>query len=103
MNSEYFINWRNFEYGAVELAMLKSKFLNVYFGCSPYHLTNSGMQKIIQQISVMQILPESIALHLKIGEVCTIRPFLLFDQFYFTPSGQTFRKPIPSLWSEYIN
>jgi hypothetical protein len=76
LDSDYFINWRHFEYGSVELTMVKSKLSNVYFGCSPYHMTNINLQKIISQIDITKILPESIAPHLQIPKVRIIYPFL---------------------------
>ncbi|CAF3822359.1 unnamed protein product, partial [Rotaria magnacalcarata] len=68
LNFEYYIIWRNFEYGTVELDLLNSKFSNIYFGCSPYHITNRELQQVIQQVDIKRIIPESAAPHLQIPE-----------------------------------
>lgn len=69
MLSEYFILWRNFHYGAIELNMLRTKFSNVDFGCSPYHLSNNNLQKNIKQVDIRKIIPESVSPHLQILDV----------------------------------
>ncbi|CAF3348172.1 unnamed protein product [Rotaria socialis] len=58
----------NFEYGTVELDMLNSKFSNIYFDCSPYHIINRELQQVIQQVDIKRIIPESSAPHLQIPE-----------------------------------
>ncbi|CAF4391677.1 unnamed protein product, partial [Rotaria socialis] len=57
-----------FEYGTVELDMLNSKFSNIYFDCSPYHIINRELQQVIQQVDIKRIIPESSAPHLQIPE-----------------------------------
>ena len=52
--------------------MLQSKFSNVYFSCSPYHITNRELQQAMQQINITRIIPESVAPHLQIPEVSSI-------------------------------
>jgi Tat protein secretion system quality control protein TatD with DNase activity len=52
--------------------MLKSKYSNIYFGCSPYHVTNTSLQNMIKKVDIKKILPESVAPHLQIPEVCNI-------------------------------
>ncbi|CAM4973181.1 unnamed protein product, partial [Rotaria socialis] len=61
-------NVLNFEYGTVELDMLNSKFSNIYFDCSPYHIINRELQQVIQQVDIKRIIPESSAPHLQIPE-----------------------------------
>jgi hypothetical protein len=55
--------------------MFKSKYPDVHFGCSPYHVTNTNLQKIIKQIDITKIIPESIASHLQILEVRIIQQY----------------------------
>ncbi|CAM4855531.1 unnamed protein product [Rotaria socialis] len=69
--NEFDLNRENvlvFEYGTVELDMLNSKFSNIYFDCSPYHIINRELQQVIQQVDIKRIIPESSAPHLQIPE-----------------------------------
>ncbi|CAF3334353.1 unnamed protein product [Rotaria sp. Silwood2] len=83
LDSDYMINWRNFIYSSIELNMVISKFPNIHFGCSPYHLTNINQQNIIHQIDISKLIPESVCPHLIVPEVDINTPYFEYKEIIF--------------------
>ncbi|UJR34582.1 hypothetical protein I4U23_027358 [Adineta vaga] len=64
----YPLCWRHFEYSLEELDMLKSRFTNAYFACSPCIFINQNFKNVIQRLNINCLLIESVSPHLMLNE-----------------------------------